>query len=87
MKEEAAPQLPADEQLKTWWPNEGVVEFRDVEMRYRHGLPLVLKGLTFKINPFEKVGVVGRTGAGKSRCVGSEHFSPVCVCLCGGSLL
>ncbi|XP_046591582.1 multidrug resistance-associated protein 1 isoform X10 [Neodiprion lecontei] len=48
------------------WPNEGRVEFRDYKVRYREGLDLVLKGLTFTVNGGEKVGIVGRTGAGKS---------------------
>jgi ABC-type multidrug transport system fused ATPase/permease subunit len=38
-------------------------------MRYREGLPLVLKDISFKISPGEKVGIVGRTGAGKSSIV------------------
>ncbi|XP_068990929.1 multidrug resistance-associated protein 1 isoform X6 [Neodiprion pinetum] len=48
------------------WPSEGRVEFRDYKVRYREGLDLVLKGLTFTVNGGEKVGIVGRTGAGKS---------------------
>ena len=48
------------------WPNKPSIEFKDVELRYRPETPLVLKGLDFKIQPGEKVGVVGRTGAGKS---------------------
>ncbi|XP_067039421.1 multidrug resistance-associated protein 1-like isoform X2 [Acropora muricata] len=48
------------------WPQQGVVQFHDFQMRYRDGLPLVLKNLNFVINPAEKVGIVGRTGAGKS---------------------
>jgi ATP-binding cassette subfamily C (CFTR/MRP) protein 1 len=48
------------------WVNEGEIIFEGVEMRYRNGLPLVLKGLTLCIPGGSKVGVVGRTGAGKS---------------------
>ncbi|XP_014250122.1 multidrug resistance-associated protein 1 isoform X2 [Cimex lectularius] len=48
------------------WPTNGVIEFHDFKVRYREGLDLVLKGLSFKINGSEKVGIIGRTGAGKS---------------------
>lgn len=48
------------------WPDRGVIEFRDVNMSYRPELPLVLKGFTASINPSEKIGICGRTGAGKS---------------------
>ncbi|KAG8201881.1 hypothetical protein JTE90_027360 [Oedothorax gibbosus] len=48
------------------WPTRGHIVFTDVNMRYRPSLPLVLKGLTFEIEPQEKIGIVGRTGAGKS---------------------
>jgi ABC-type cobalamin/Fe3+-siderophores transport system ATPase subunit len=40
-----------------------------VHLRYRPELPLVLKGLSFEIKPGEKVGVIGRTGAGKSSLI------------------
>jgi len=48
------------------WPEQGVVRFEDVSFRYRPKLPLVLRNVNFEIRPREKVGVVGRTGAGKS---------------------
>ena len=48
------------------WPAEGGVEFVDYSTRYRKELDPVLKKVNFKIQPREKVGIVGRTGAGKS---------------------
>ncbi|KAK8032301.1 ATP-dependent bile acid permease [Apiospora arundinis] len=48
------------------WPAHGSVEFISYSTRYRSDLDPVLRKVTFKINPLEKVGVVGRTGAGKS---------------------
>ncbi|KAI7815048.1 ABC subfamily C member [Rhyzopertha dominica] len=48
------------------WPETGQVQFRNFAVRYRPGLDLVLKGISFSIAGGEKVGIVGRTGAGKS---------------------
>ncbi|KAG9063047.1 hypothetical protein KI688_004647 [Linnemannia hyalina] len=48
------------------WPREGGVEFRNYSTRYRQGMDLVLKKVSFEVLPGEKVGIVGRTGAGKS---------------------
>nr|POE63715.1 oligomycin resistance atp-dependent permease yor1 [Quercus suber] len=48
------------------WPEKGEITFDNVQMRYRAGLPLVLKGLTMNVKAGERIGVVGRTGAGKS---------------------
>ena len=48
------------------WPREGKIVFKGAKLRYRKGLPLVLKGLDLVIPARSKVGVVGRTGAGKS---------------------
>jgi len=48
------------------WPEKGRIEFNNTEMRYRAGLPLVLKGLSMEVQGGERVGIVGRTGAGKS---------------------
>lgn len=48
------------------WPANGSIEFEGIEMRYRDSLPLVLKGLNLSVKGGEKIGVVGRTGSGKS---------------------
>ncbi|XP_039702279.1 canalicular multispecific organic anion transporter 2-like isoform X2 [Pteropus medius] len=48
------------------WPSQGEVEFRNFSVRYRPGLELVLKNLSLRVRSGEKVGIVGRTGAGKS---------------------
>ncbi|KAG0054479.1 hypothetical protein BGZ83_011166 [Gryganskiella cystojenkinii] len=48
------------------WPNHGHVRFLNYSTRYREGLDLVIKNVSIDIQPAEKVGIVGRTGAGKS---------------------
>ncbi|XP_023004008.1 ABC transporter C family member 2-like [Cucurbita maxima] len=48
------------------WPSSGLIKFEDVVLRYRPELPPVLHGLSFTVFPSDKVGIVGRTGAGKS---------------------
>ncbi|GIQ80078.1 hypothetical protein KIPB_000818 [Kipferlia bialata] len=48
------------------WPAQGAIQFNDVVLRYRPELDPVLKGISISIKPGEKVGLVGRTGAGKS---------------------
>ena len=48
------------------WPEQGDIEFSDVKMSHRPGLPLALKGVNLKIKEGEHIGIVGRTGAGKS---------------------
>ncbi|XP_049620339.1 ATP-binding cassette sub-family C member 2 [Suncus etruscus] len=48
------------------WPSKGEIRFNNYQVRYRPELDLVLKGITCDIKSTEKIGVVGRTGAGKS---------------------
>ncbi|XP_054702251.1 ATP-binding cassette sub-family C member 3 isoform X2 [Grus americana] len=48
------------------WPSKGELEFVNYSVRYRKGLDLVLKGLNLQVQGGEKIGIVGRTGAGKS---------------------
>jgi len=48
------------------WPQTGKIDFKEVSMRYRPGLPNVLHGISMAVRGGEKIGIVGRTGAGKS---------------------
>lgn len=67
LKNKEAPSIQdKDAQLPESWPSEGKVEFRNYSTRYRQGLDLVIKNISFEVTPAEKVGIVGRTGAGKS---------------------
>ncbi|KAF7277951.1 hypothetical protein GWI33_009066 [Rhynchophorus ferrugineus] len=65
VRQEAAWELP-NQIMSSAWPETGSVSFKNFSVRYRPGLDLVLKGLSFTVNGSEKVGIVGRTGAGKS---------------------
>lgn len=62
--EEEAPVHLGD--VQPTWPEQGRITFSNVHMRYRAGLPLVLRGLDMDIRGGERIGIVGRTGAGKS---------------------
>lgn len=48
------------------WPTTGNLEAKEITYRYRDGLPNVIHGINFSIGSKEKIGVVGRTGSGKS---------------------
>lgn len=48
------------------WPSKGVIVATNLKYKYRADTPYVIKGLSFTIESFQKVGVVGRTGSGKS---------------------
>ncbi|KAH8196838.1 hypothetical protein TruAng_009008 [Truncatella angustata] len=62
--EEEAPEHTIE--VRPSWPERGEIIFDNVEMRYRANLPLVLKGMTMHVRGGERIGIVGRTGAGKS---------------------
>jgi ATP-binding cassette, subfamily C (CFTR/MRP), member 1 len=61
-----APHEKPDVKLPAEWPARGAIRIKDVRMSYRKDLPDVLKGVSIDIRGGEKIGVVGRTGAGKS---------------------
>ncbi|KAL0928634.1 hypothetical protein M5K25_000541 [Dendrobium thyrsiflorum] len=51
------------------WPTDGEISLIDLKVRYRPNTPLVLNSITFNIHAGEKIGVVGRTGSGKSTLI------------------
>ncbi|KAH7349425.1 metal resistance protein YCF1 [Plectosphaerella cucumerina] len=61
-----APEVIKEMRPPVAWPASGAVEFSNYSVRYREGLDLVLKNISLDIKSHEKIGVVGRTGAGKS---------------------
>ncbi|KAF9400709.1 hypothetical protein BGZ76_007670, partial [Entomortierella beljakovae] len=58
--------MDIDKDLPENWPHAGHIEFRNYSTRYRQGLDLVVKDISFTVQPAEKIGICGRTGAGKS---------------------
>lgn len=69
LKPEKQPEQPR--LMNKSWPEAGRIQFKNVSYRYFEGGNLVLKNLDFEINPKEKIGIVGRTGAGKSSLIGA----------------
>ena len=61
-----------DKLIKENWPQNGKIRFENYYVRYRPNTEIVLKNLNFTVNPREKIGIVGRTGSGKST---------ICLCL------
>ncbi|GBP17240.1 Probable multidrug resistance-associated protein lethal(2)03659 [Eumeta japonica] len=53
------------------WPSEGRIEFVNFNLRYKPTGDCILRNLKFTIEPKQKVGIVGRTGAGKSSIIQS----------------
>ncbi|XP_074025677.1 probable multidrug resistance-associated protein lethal(2)03659 isoform X3 [Leptinotarsa decemlineata] len=69
IEHEAELESTPDRKPKDSWPEEGRLEFKHVFLKYFPQDPFVLKDLNFIINPREKIGIVGRTGAGKSSLI------------------
>ncbi|WFD31666.1 hypothetical protein MSPP1_002705 [Malassezia sp. CBS 17886] len=65
LDEEAPQQIQATAPPPSW-PEHGTISFDNVWLQYRRGLPMVLKGVDLDVGAAQKVGIVGRTGAGKS---------------------
>lgn len=60
------PRRVKDANIPAGWPQEGTITFENYSMRYRDNTPIVLDNLNITIRPGEKLGIVGRTGSGKS---------------------
>ncbi|XP_019629882.1 PREDICTED: multidrug resistance-associated protein 5-like [Branchiostoma belcheri] len=61
-----APDVIEDRDPEASWPSQGEIQLHNLSMRYRENLPLVLKSISCNIRSREKIGIVGRTGSGKS---------------------
>ncbi|KAI4887699.1 hypothetical protein NFI96_025030 [Prochilodus magdalenae] len=61
-----APWTIENQSLPSAWPQTGTIEFQEYGLQYRKGLDWALKEITLSVREREKVGIVGRTGAGKS---------------------
>ncbi|KAI9711688.1 MAG: hypothetical protein M1828_001799 [Chrysothrix sp. TS-e1954] len=64
--DQEAASIVAENRTPANWPSQGAIDFINYSTRYRKDFEPVLRNVTFKIAPCEKVGVIGRTGAGKS---------------------
>ncbi|KAJ8452735.1 hypothetical protein Cgig2_005071 [Carnegiea gigantea] len=66
-----APEIIEDNCTPQNWPSVGKVEICDLQIRYRPGAPLVLRGISCTFEGGNKIGIVGRTGSGKTTLIGA----------------
>ncbi|XP_020593694.1 ABC transporter C family member 5 [Phalaenopsis equestris] len=64
-----APAIIDDSRPPPWWPGNGKIELLDLQARYKENLPIVLRGVTCTFPGGKKIGIVGRTGSGKSTLI------------------
>ncbi|XP_048429577.1 LOW QUALITY PROTEIN: ABC transporter C family member 5-like [Pyrus x bretschneideri] len=64
-----APSLIEDSQPPSTWPENGTIDIIDLKVRYKENLPVVLHGVTCSFPGGKKIGIVGRTGSGKSTLI------------------
>ncbi|CAN6713152.1 unnamed protein product [Malus baccata var. baccata] len=64
-----APEIIEENRPANNWPNVGKVEIHDLKVRYRPNAPLVLRGINCVIEGGDKIGIVGRTGGGKTTLI------------------
>ena len=55
--------------IKNFWPQKGQIKFEKYNTSYRKDTPIILKNINFNFNAGEKIGILGRTGSGKSSIV------------------
>ncbi|KAL8142473.1 hypothetical protein V2J09_015505 [Rumex salicifolius] len=66
-----APEVIDDNRPPKNWPAVGRVEIQDLQIRYREDSPLVLRGISCTFQGGHKIGIVGRTGSGKTTLIGA----------------
>ncbi|XP_023238587.1 multidrug resistance-associated protein 4-like [Centruroides sculpturatus] len=71
LKSEASYESLPEKRPPSDWPQRGEIHFDNVSLQYSEDKNIVLKNLTFRIDSGEKIGIVGRTGAGKSSIIAS----------------
>lgn len=68
VEEEPPAEIP-ETKPSSGWPQTGEIDVKDLSLRYAPDLPRVIKNATFHVKPCHKIGIVGRTGAGKSTII------------------
>lgn len=69
LEEEPMIDRKLENKLPDDWPTKGLIKFKDVSLKYRPQSTSILKNINFTIMPEEKIGIVGRTGSGKSSLI------------------